>query len=76
MVFLLLVYGAPYALGHSIWVHRLEWAGQPSGIEGMILTLLFYTVLFRYVARLWRVGWRHLRTGEIRPFAATPPGEP
>lgn len=56
-VLLLLVYGAPYSLAHSIWVHRLEWAGEsPDFVSGIVLALLFYTALFRYSVRLWRIA--------------------
>jgi hypothetical protein len=55
-IFLLLVYGAPYSLLHSIWVRRLEWVGEPPDFAaGLILATIFYTVIFRYLARLGHV---------------------
>jgi hypothetical protein len=48
LVCLLLVYGTPYALVHSIWVGRLEWVGEPPDfVAGVALAVLFYTVVFR-----------------------------
>ncbi len=66
-VLLLIVYGAPYSLAHSIWVHRLEWAGEPADFAaGLFLALLFYTVLFRYFARIWRFAMLNLHSRTSR----------
>jgi hypothetical protein len=67
-VVLLMVWGAPWAVVHSVFARHLEWAGQPDLVPGAILNIAFYTVAAWCVIRISRWIRQRAVTDPSRPF--------